>query len=235
MTELILFRHGQAGSRLDYDQLSEQGVEQSRLLGRYLAANNFRFDHIFCGALRRQQETCRLVLEELRSAGATHPSPESMPAWNEFDLDLVYAHVAPALAAEDPVFARKFDDLQREAAAGTNGIHRRWTDTDSAIIHAWVNERFQLPIESWRKFHERITGAAEQIPRLPGRIAVFTSATPIGICVSGALGLDTWRILRLAGAQYNASFTRLWLSPQGPVLASFNETPHLAEPQRTLR
>lgn len=210
-------------------------MEQSRLLGRHLAATGFRADRIFSGALRRQQETCRLVMEELDAAGAAYPAPETLPSWNEFDLDLVYAHVAPALAAADPAFARKFAELQAESIAGTNGIHRRWTDTDSAIVQAWVNGRFDLPIESWRQFHDRILAAAAELPKDVERVAVFTSATPIGICVSSALGLDAWRILRLAGAQCNASFTRLWLTPQGPVLASFNETPHLPEQHRTLR
>lgn len=235
MIELTFFRHGQAGSRLDYDQLSGQGEEQSRLLGRHLAESGAQFDQVLCGELRRQRRTCELVFSELESAGVRWPEPVFSSQWNEFDLDLVYEHVGAALAALDPVFASEFATLQRQAAENFDGIHRRWTETDSKIIRAWVGDRFELPIESWSQFRARILSAVSTITAPGGSVAVFTSATPVSIWVGSALGLDTPRILRLAGAQYNTSISRLFWSGQEAVLSSFNETPHLPPGYRTLR
>lgn len=235
MTELTFFRHGQAGSRLDYDQLSAQGEEQSRLLGRYLAASGARFEQVVCGDLRRQRRTCEIVYSELDSAGVRWPEPVFSGLWNEFDLDLVYEQVGGALAAADPGFAAELESLRQLVALNTDGIHRRWTDTDSKIIHAWVGDRFELPIESWSQFRARILSAASSITAQAGSVAVFTSATPVGVWVGSALGLDTPRILRLAGAQYNTAMSRVFWSGQEAVLSSFNETPHLPPGYRTLR
>jgi broad specificity phosphatase PhoE len=235
LIELTFFRHGQAGSRLDYDQLSDNGREQARLLGRYLASTQVCFEQIVCGELRRQRETCSLVLAELDAGGVPYPAPQFSPLWNEFDLDLVYRHVAAALAEADPAFARDFAELQAQVAANSDGIHRRWTHTDSQIIQAWVTGRFELPIEGWDQFRERILAARSTLAAGAPRVAVFTSATPISIWMSAALGIDTPRTLRLAGAQYNTSISRFVLAGTEPVLSSFNETPHLPAPLRTLR
>jgi broad specificity phosphatase PhoE len=235
LIELTFFRHGQAGSRLDYDQLSDNGRQQARLLGVHLASSEAGFDQILCGDLRRQRETCATVLAELAAHGVAHPPPEYSPLWNEFDLDLVYQHVSAALSAEDAVFAREFEELQAQVQANSDGIHRRWTTTDSKIIQAWVGGRFELPIESWDQFRERILGARSTLSQAAPRVAVFTSATPISIWVSAALGLDVGRTLRLAGAQYNTSISRFFLVGPDALLSSFNETPHLPPHLRTLR
>jgi broad specificity phosphatase PhoE len=56
---LTLIRHGQAGSRLAYDDLSEIGQEQARVLGQWFAAHSVRFDAIVTGGLNRQRMTAR--------------------------------------------------------------------------------------------------------------------------------------------------------------------------------
>jgi broad specificity phosphatase PhoE len=235
LIELTLIRHGQAGSRQQYDQLSQTGIHQARLLAGYLAAQDFRPDQVISGALHRQRETCRIVLEELAARDVVWPEPVAAPEWNEFDLDLVNHHVAEALAKEDDEFARQFTELQQAVQTGQDGIHRKWTPADAQIIRAWVEHRFDLPIESWRGFQSRILGAASTLSPGAAKVAVFTSATPVGIWAGRALGLDTPRILRLAGAQYNTALSRFFLNGEEVLLSSFNETPHLAPGERTLR
>lgn len=235
MIELTFFRHGQAGSRQQYDQLSETGIQQARLLAGYLAGQDCRPDQVISGALQRQRETCRIVLEELAARGVPWPEPVIAPEWNEFDLDLVNQHVAGALAREDEEFARQHTELQKAIQTGQDGIHRRWTPVDAQIIRAWVEHRFDLPIESWRGFQSRILSAASTLAADAAKVAIFTSATPIGIWAGRALSLDTPRILRLAGAQYNTALSRFFLNGAEVLLSSFNETPHLAPGERTLR
>ena len=61
MGEIILVRHGQANSAAtteeDYDRLSPLGWDQARLLGDWLRAHDYAFDHILSGTLRRHRET----------------------------------------------------------------------------------------------------------------------------------------------------------------------------------
>ncbi|NNE63221.1 MAG: histidine phosphatase family protein, partial [Gammaproteobacteria bacterium] len=66
MSELYLIRHAQAcfGSD-DYDQLSELGVRQSRLLGEYFDQRGIHFDHLVTGDMRRQHQTMEAVFEGL--------------------------------------------------------------------------------------------------------------------------------------------------------------------------
>ena len=48
MSKLFFFRHGQASAGSEnYDQLSEKGKEQARLLGGYLCQGDIKFDRIF--------------------------------------------------------------------------------------------------------------------------------------------------------------------------------------------
>jgi broad specificity phosphatase PhoE len=54
---ITLIRHGQAGSRLAYDDLSEIGHEQARALGQWFGAYGVRFDAIVTGGLNRQRLT----------------------------------------------------------------------------------------------------------------------------------------------------------------------------------
>ena len=84
VSEIYLLRHGQASfGAEDYDRLSEAGETQARLLGEHLAELGMEFDAIFSGAMRRQRDTARILLE-----GMGHSNPEGfeiMDHFNEFD------------------------------------------------------------------------------------------------------------------------------------------------------
>ncbi len=107
---------------------------------------------------------------------------------------------AEALAKEDDEFARQFTELQQAVQTGQDGIHRKWTPADAQIIRAWVEHRFDLPIESWRGFQSRILGAASTLSPGAAKVAVFTSATPIGIWAGRA-----WVLTRLASSGWQGA------------------------------
>lgn len=231
MTELYFFRHGQAGNRDDYDQLSDLGRSQARILGSFLARRKLFFDAALSGTLVRQRETALAVKAEFEGQDLDFPSIVPHRLWDEFDLDAVYREVAPLLAADDPVFARSLADHQARVEDSEDGIHRRWTETDAAIVRAWVESRFDTPGENWSAFLARIRSAAITIPAGSKRVAIFTSATPIAIWAALALQLRDDLILRLAGAQLNTAFSRMMWTGTEPVLGSFNETPHIELPE----
>ncbi len=65
MSTIYFIRHGQAGSRDAYDQLSALGQQQAILLGEYFAQQGLRFDQVVTGTLQRQQHTAQLVLQQM--------------------------------------------------------------------------------------------------------------------------------------------------------------------------
>ncbi len=61
MSVVYLVRHGQAGTRENYDSLSDLGRRQARRLGEHLAAQGVRFDAAWSGSLARQRATAEEV------------------------------------------------------------------------------------------------------------------------------------------------------------------------------
>ena len=73
MPVIYLIRHGQASfGKEDYDQLSEMGWEQSRILGRALQNQDLGVPRSICGTMRRHVETAEATLGELGLAKEWH-------------------------------------------------------------------------------------------------------------------------------------------------------------------
>jgi broad specificity phosphatase PhoE len=240
---LYLMRHGQAGTRDEYDRLSSLGQTQARALGVWLARQGIRFDAVWSGGLRRQQDTAALVLDAMAEAGSPQPEtrrePQTDQRWNEFDLDAVYAAIAPQMAGEDPAFRGHFEALLQAIGSGDAKIDRTWTPADTAVVRAWVAGRYPFGGESWTGFVARVQSAARE--RLAeagsgGRVAVFTSATPVAISMGLALPLAPGDMLRLAGTSLNSNVTILSVNEGRPQLFAFNCAAHLEDPSyRTFR
>lgn len=228
MQELYLIRHGQAGLRSDYDQLSELGQQQARLLGDWFGQQGIEFDVIRSGGLRRQRKTAEAIGEGVQED----------PQWNEFDLDAVYAAIAPQLAGVDAAFRAEYEALQAEAQNPDHPVHRSWRPSDLAVVRAWISNRFPVDCETWEQFQQRVWGAIASLDDLKGarRIALVTSATPIGIATAKLFEAPVKTVFELAGNLNNASFTVLRRRNDAWTLAGFNHTPHLGEEMlRTLR
>lgn len=237
MSFLYLIRHGQAGLRHDYDTLSDLGRTQARLLGEYLVAQQMQFSTVYSGALKRQRETAREVLDAIRAAGGAAPQIQIDDHWNEFDLDAVYQHIAPRLAADDDDFRAEHDKLRRMLQEEGSPVHRTWTRCDTLMVRAWVEGKYEVPCESWEQFRCRVTAPLEALSRLPSdeAVAIFTSATPIAVWIGLALELDGRHTMRLGGAMYNSALTTMRARENDLALFSFNGTPHLLPDLRTFR
>lgn len=236
MSSLYLIRHGQAGTRRNYDALSDLGHQQAYLLGQYLAAQKIPFKALIAGCLNRQQQTAAGVARAYGEAGLAVPEIISDPGWNEFDMTAVFSEFAPRLSDDDPRFKQEYQELLR--VLEKEHSHRAWTECDTQAMRAWMEDRYPCRTESWAAFRARVQNRGASLAAYqPGdSVAVFTSATPIALWVAAALRLSDGLFLRLAGVLYNSAVTTLRLRDDDPMLFSFNGVPHLNEPHlRTFR
>ena len=232
---MYLVRHGQAGTRDAYDSLSELGKRQARLLGDHFVSQAIRFASAFSGALLRQQQTAEQIGAAYANAGVSFPSITVDPGWDEFNLGRVYREIAPRLAAEDSEFRREYEDMREQVrvsgAAHGARIHRKWLPCDTKVVQAWLSGRYPYSGETWDQFRERIAACRLKVREARDEnILVVTSATPLAIWTGLSLEIFDGRIMRLAGAVYNASYTILRLRKEQLRLFTFNAAPHLAAP-----
>jgi broad specificity phosphatase PhoE len=230
---IYLVRHGQAGARDNYDVLSDLGREQARLLGEYLVAQNIRPDIVISGSFNRQRLTAEIACQSF-------PSPPEIAVdhrWDEFRLASLYRAFATRLAAESEEFACDFEEMQRAIIADPHTTRGATGRCDRAMVTAWMASRFAYDGESWQEFQTRIHSLIPELSNHGGEqtIIVFTSATPISILTGAALGLRDEQLLRLMGVLYNSSITITKVQEEGLRLFTYNSTPHLPEPLKTLR
>jgi len=233
MSHVYLIRHGQAGTRQQYDTLSELGRLQARLLGEYLAAQDVCFDAVYSGGMERQNQTAAIVGTAYRAAGKQMATVEIQESWREFDLDHVYRAMAPQLSAADAQFKTEYEAMRERARAvaddETAEVHRTWTPCDMQVVEAWLHAKFPYDGESWNAFQERVTRAP--LPPGDGKVAVFTSATPTAIWAGRGLDIFDTRALRIAGVLFNTSISVVRVRGDQLRLFSLNEVPHLSRPE----
>ncbi len=224
MRTIYLIRHGQGGSRQDYDQLSEIGHRQARVLGEYFVQQGIMLGGIVSGELRRQRETAEGVAAAYRAAGLECPEIQSDANWNEFDLDALYTGIGPQLCREDDQFRVEFESLRRQMAEAASPVHRAWAKCDTTVVRAWIEGRYEFGGESFTAFRERV-GKGNLGGE--GSMAVFTSATPIAIWIGRALELNPLRVMQLAGAMHNTAINMLRVKAESLRLFQYNGIPHL--------
>jgi broad specificity phosphatase PhoE len=106
------------------------------------------------------------------------------------------------------------------------------------VLRAWVEGSLSCTGETWQAFQERVAGGRDRLSAFASgaSVAVFTSATPMGVWAGLALGAESRTRVRLAGALYNSAYLVLRLKHDDLSLFSFNNVPHLNDPaMRTFR
>jgi broad specificity phosphatase PhoE len=237
LSRVYLVRHGQAGTRAEYDSLSDLGRKQARFLGEFWASQRMDFAAAFTGTLSRQQQTANETAAAYAAGGRPFPAIVRDCGWNEFDLAEVYRALAPQLCAEDAVFRSEYEAMEQQARDNADepgaAVHRRWMRCDRQLVSAWISEQYRYEGESWAAFRERVLECRLRLGHF-GRddhIAVFTSATPIGVWTAKALDIEDARAMRLAGVLLNSSVTMLRVLPGELRLHSFNVVSHLSNPE----
>ena len=221
MGVVLLVRHGQASFGADdYDVLSETGVEQSRVLGRALAAQGLTPAAVVHGAMLRQRDTAVAMAE----GGGWSVVPELDEGWNEFD------HVA--------VVARGLDASQREQLDDRRAFQRLFERATARWSGGGHDDEYD---ESWPAFLARAGDALGRAFDRDAVTVVVSSGGPIAaVCASlvdPAAPADVvprlWYSFNTVTA--NASVTRVLEGSTGRWLLSFNEHSHLPRALVTYR
>lgn len=86
MRHLYLIRHGQASfGAANYDQLSDKGNEQSRLLGSWFKRCGIELHHAVAGGLTRHLQTAEAFFSAYGDPSGWMARPRRDPDFNEMD------------------------------------------------------------------------------------------------------------------------------------------------------
>ena len=231
MSSLLLIRHGQASFGADdYDVLSTRGIEQSRALGRHLAAQGERIDAVYAGPRRRHADTARHLREAAGEAGTRLPEPIEVAELDEFPAIEMLRLWLPKMAAGDP-------ELAAALAGGDAG--RAAVVAFDKVTKAWANGSLDVgELESFAAFSARVGRGLAAIMQAEGRgrqVLVVTSGGPISIAVRGCLELGEEPTLRAALALANASTTAIKWRGSETTLFGYNHVHYLPRELLTFR
>lgn len=202
MGEVVLVRHGQANSSAtteeDYDRLSELGHKQARWLGEWMAEHDTSFDVVMSGTLRRQMET----IANMGYENAPTDARLNEIAYYDLTAEMKDVFGIDRIGPED--FVHHFP----------------------ATLQAWKDGKLKGQ-ESWAEFNQRITDVFAMAQQPGKRVLCVTSGGVIATTVAQLLKLDIPELARVAFPILNTSVHRVHVTDHGPMLATFNSTPHL--------
>jgi len=224
MSAIYMIRHGQASfGNHNYDQLSERGVLQSRLLAQYLQRIGFRCDAAYAGRMVRQQDTARETLDLYAREGLAFPPLTVDEAFNEYNsASIILSHVQE-LAREDQSLDQDMKQIYTDRKAFQRVFER--------IMLKWIaGEDRKEGLDTWEAFRDRVWGGLKRIMAAHGKgrtVIIFTSGGPISAALQLALGISDEQTLRIAWQIVNASITKFVYNEERISLAAFNQTAHL--------
>jgi broad specificity phosphatase PhoE len=222
MGQIYLVRHGQASfGKENYDQLSELGMEQGRLLGKWFADCGVQFGQVVTGDMERHRQTAEACLAQL---------PQAYPAsswvtdagFNEYDHREVLQRHRPDFV--DPIAVKQFF-LETDNA---KEVYQRLFEES---MSRWMDSRHDHEYaEPWPMFRQRVLAALQRLLEGAGasqRIVVFTSGGTIATLCQHLLGLSDERMAKLNWTLVNAAVTRLLYRPGHVTLSTMNSYAHL--------
>jgi broad specificity phosphatase PhoE len=230
MGHLFVVRHAQASFlSQNYDQLSELGETQSRLLGEYWARRRVMFDRVCTGPAMRHGKTAQIVGEAYRRSGLNFPEPAILHEFNEFNGEAVLSQSLPQLLAHNAKIRELHDALQNSRTETEKRAN--FQRLFEAVISMWAHgEMAPENVESWQEFCTRVNRGLTAVLANAKKgqvVAIFTSGGPLSVVAQRALHLSAQDTLRIAWMARNSSFSEFLFSGDRLTLSSFNSFPHL--------
>ncbi|WP_019140295.1 histidine phosphatase family protein [Noviherbaspirillum massiliense] len=223
MGQIYLIRHGQASfGSANYDQLSDLGQEQARLLGEWFANCKQEFHRVVVGGMQRHRQTAEACLAGLAHAAPANSEWVTDPGFNEYDHHEVLVRYRPEF--DDPVAARRF-------FVETKNPRQAFQEIFQAAMARWMSGEHDADYsEPWPHFRQRCVAALERLVSSPGQsqsIAVFTSGGTIATLCQHLLGLQDRQVADLNWMLVNSAVTKLLYRPGRVTLSYLNNYSHL--------
>jgi broad specificity phosphatase PhoE len=221
MADIYFIRHGQASfGKEDYDELSDLGHEQAKIVGRNLA--------LICkpavfvsGSLKRQKQTLENVLQGFDESLVADVAVKTLDAFNEFDHENVLNVVYPEFIDRSKMMAEL--SKQPEPKKYFHKLYRK-------AVKQWVLAEGEFS-ESFKQFEDRVESGFLQLmdqAKKGETIVVVSSAGPIAMCMKQAMGLSVEKAFALNEIMANTGVSRVIFNQTGEVnLSFFNSYQHL--------
>ncbi len=231
MSKLFFFRHAQASFGADnYDALSDKGIAQTVLLGKYLVAKKFKFDKIFVGPLERQKHTFEIVKDIYKKNNLPMPKPLMVDGLKEHVGHIALDKILPELQKTEPYI--------KEMVAKTKANPKRARANRLLVFQHFMNEWVEGKIVvdevvAWSDFRNNVRAGLKTILENTGSgetNAAFTSGGTISSIAAESLKISDEKVVAsLNFSIRNTSFSSFFYSKGNFNLFALNELPHLPE------
>ncbi|MBT8219190.1 MAG: phosphoglycerate mutase family protein [Bacteroidia bacterium] len=230
MARAFYIRHAQASYLAeDYDQLSDLGYQQSKILGEYLIEKEILFDRIYVGPLKRHHQTFEKVLQVYDREGVTLPEPEYM--------DELVEHQGPeTLRVLKEQLVKKYPHLAQFARNSNSDVKKNELRIFTYFMEKWATDALGIDhpphLQKWSEFKSIVHSGIQKItgPENKGKnVACFTSGGTISATIGYALGMnDDAKMIGINGIIRNTSINEFLFSDEQMSLLTMNRTPHLS-------
>ncbi len=229
MAAIYLIRHGQASfGKADYDQLSEHGIKQAKILGKHWQSLA-KPDKFYSGDLLRHGQSLEYFLagyQERKSPVVIHSG------FNEFDHVDILKCYEPQWSdfSKMSTSLSKLEDASKSIQKEFFHAMKRWVSSED-------DKEYK---ESWPQFKARCISALQNIIRQSlvekkatttsaksQDILVFTSGGPISVIIQHILQLSDQQTLMVNQQLRNTSVTKLLFSEEMLNVDYINNYSHL--------
>lgn len=242
MITILLARHGQASfGQKNYDNLSELGETQARMLGEHYANTERRIDAVFSGSLVRQQDSARHFIDSYHATldASSQLTPLHSKRLELSDSTLIeefneFNH-QDVLTKSNPAFASQMAIAMEIGQAKVPKL--RLAELFDQAMQRWHGGEYDSDyIENWTEFNERTQRALERIrtqatlvekPDEDSTVLAFTSGGVIAAITAQLFKQDSQMAYQLNKRLINTGVTAITLQRESLRLLSLNEYSHL--------
>jgi broad specificity phosphatase PhoE len=232
MSVVYVVRHAQASFlEQNYDNLSNLGEAQARLLGEYWVRHTIVFDRAFTGPCVRHKDTLSIATDACRKAGSPFPEPRVLQEFDEYQGEAVLKRSLPGLLETD----QNIRDLHSAFQSPSSSAERRATFQRlfETVIGKWVRGEICPPgVETWLEFCARVNSGLTKslcVGNSGERVAIVTSGGPIAVAMQRALQLSAETALNVSWMSRNSSWSEFIYSGERFTLSSFNGHAHIED------
>lgn len=222
MGQILLVRHGQASfGSANYDQLSELGYEQARLLGQWYANSRQPFHKVVSGGMARHRQTADTCMAELPKPLLADTEWLTDEDFAEFDHQEVLLRHCPEYAD-----AAAFKAMLANHVEPSRALEQLFHAAMQRWMGGWHDSDYT---ETWPDFRRRCVRALERLhtEEREQSTIVFTSGGVIATLMQHLLGLQDYQVMEMSWTLANCSVTKLRQRPGQFTLGYLNNYAHL--------